>query len=167
MAQTLTLTPAASPAETADFYRVEASSKLDPERRSALGQFMTPTPIGQFMTSMFGYFGDEVRLLDPGAGIGSLTATVAERLYSSKCPPKFIDVTCFEIEPLLTDYLSATLSGITKKCESNNIDCEYSILDKDYILNYQDKDAQDLLKSSNDHGGQLYPCHHEPSLQKN
>jgi len=54
-----------------DSYRLEASRKLDPQRRSALGQFMTPEPVARFMASLFGdWSGNEMRLLDAGAGVG-------------------------------------------------------------------------------------------------
>ena len=32
-------------AETTDFFRVDASSKLDAEKRTTLGQYMTPAPL--------------------------------------------------------------------------------------------------------------------------
>ena len=56
-----------------DEKRIEASSRLDPVQRAKLGQFMTPSTIGNFMASLFRKWPSEVRLLDPGAGIGSLT----------------------------------------------------------------------------------------------
>ena len=40
-------------AETTEFYRIDAGLKLDPKKRSALGQYMTPAPIGRFMASLF------------------------------------------------------------------------------------------------------------------
>ena len=40
-------------AETAEFYRVDASLKLNPKKRAVLGQYMTPTPIARFMASLF------------------------------------------------------------------------------------------------------------------
>jgi len=44
-------------------YRLEASRKLDPQRRSALGQFMTPEPVARFMASLFGdWSGNGIRL---------------------------------------------------------------------------------------------------------
>ena len=51
-------------ADTTDFYRLDASLKLDPKRRSGLGQYMTPTPIARFMASLFSDVSGKVRLLD-------------------------------------------------------------------------------------------------------
>ena len=54
-------------AEAVDFYRIDASLKLDPDRRAALGQYMTPVPISRFMASLFSETHGDLRVLDPGA----------------------------------------------------------------------------------------------------
>ncbi len=41
-------------AGTAEFHRVDAGAKLVPQKRAALGQYMTSAPIGRFMASLFG-----------------------------------------------------------------------------------------------------------------
>ena len=71
-------------ADHADFYRIDASEKLDTTRRALLGQYMTPTPIGRFMASLFVNTRGDLRVLDPGAGVGSLTAAFAERLCTAE-----------------------------------------------------------------------------------
>ena len=37
--------------ETAEFYSIDAGLKLDPKKRSAFGQYITPAPIGRFISS--------------------------------------------------------------------------------------------------------------------
>ena len=49
-------------------------------RQEKLGQFLTSSPVADFMASMFGALPTTVRLLDAGAGSGSLT-TSGIRLY--------------------------------------------------------------------------------------
>jgi hypothetical protein len=39
--------------EGVEFFRLDANRKLDPERRSELGQFMTPSATSRLMASMF------------------------------------------------------------------------------------------------------------------
>ena len=56
-------------AEAVDFYRIDASLKLDPDRRAALGQYMTPVPISRFMASLFSETHGDLRVLDPGARV--------------------------------------------------------------------------------------------------
>lgn len=50
---------------------------------------------------------EPIRLLDPGAGIGSLTAAVAQRLW-----PHRMEATCYEAEPRFLDDLGLTLAGL-------------------------------------------------------
>ena len=63
----------AAPLETVDKLRLEAISQLDARRKAELGQFMTPTSVARFMASLFSPRRGAVRLLDPGAGVGSLS----------------------------------------------------------------------------------------------
>ena len=52
-------------AETAEFYRVDASIKLNPKKCAVLGQYMTPTLIARFMASLFNDLTGELHILDP------------------------------------------------------------------------------------------------------
>lgn len=49
-------------------------------RQERLGQFLTAAPVADFMASMFMSLPMTVRLLDAGAGAGSLTAAFVSRL---------------------------------------------------------------------------------------
>jgi adenine-specific DNA-methyltransferase len=88
-----------------DSWRREASARLDPARRSEFGQFLTPLPIASFMASLFTDFGDEVRLLDAGAGGGALLTAATIAAVKQKHRPLVIVVTGFEFVPLLLGYL--------------------------------------------------------------
>ena len=55
---------------TVDFFRLDASRRLDPARRVELGQFLTPSPVASLMASMFAAERPTVRILDAGAGVG-------------------------------------------------------------------------------------------------
>ena len=95
-------------ADVADINRIGASFQLDPELRSTLGQFMTPTAIARYMASRFDEISNDVRLLDPGAGVGVLTAAFLERCIHQKVKPASVSVTCYEIDPGLMEYLDST-----------------------------------------------------------
>src|SRR4030066_1563211 len=89
-----------------DEARLKASKQLDSSRRSQLGQFMTPTAIADFMVSLLTHWPQTVRLLDPGGGVGSLTESFAERFLAGAPAGASLEAHCYEIEPLLQDYLS-------------------------------------------------------------
>lgn len=95
--------------DTTDFYRLAVSSKLDPTKRAQLGQYMTPAPIGRFMASLFDDVSGAVRVLDPGAGVGSLSAAFLERCAQETTKPRSAGLVCYEIEPALLAYLKSTL----------------------------------------------------------
>lgn len=53
--------------------RLTLSKTVDPKRKSQLGQFFTPVTIARFMADLFTQKANaQCRLLDAGAGIGSL-----------------------------------------------------------------------------------------------
>src|SRR2546421_4089793 len=93
----------------ADDLRRTASDQLDPMRRASLGQFMTPSAIATFMASLFQRWPDDARLLDPGAGIGSLSEAFARRYLEKKPRGARLRVTAYEIESLLAGYLTEHL----------------------------------------------------------
>ncbi len=105
-----------------DSLRHEANAKLDPQRKSALGQFMTPYRVAQFMASLFTRRDDAV-LLDAGAGIGSLTLAASEILNIARAE-------AWELDPVMTGYLESNLEGLG---------VPYQVHDKDFVLDSVDR----------------------------
>lgn len=92
-----------------DSIRLDVSAKMDRARRSALGQFMTPSRVADFMAGLFPPpTNPAIRLLDAGAGIGSLAAAFLERW--GRGAGGDISVTAFEIDPVLRARLGDTLA---------------------------------------------------------
>lgn len=90
-----------------DNIRLEANKIL--KNKDTFAQFMTPSVIADYMAGLFD--GDEADkvLLDCGAGVGSLTvATIAKK-------PNIKDVHCWEIDPIMIDYLSSTTKDFNVK----------------------------------------------------
>ena len=67
-------------------------------RQEELGQFLTATPVADFMASMFGPLPETVRLLDAGAGAGALTVAVVSRLCEKKRGVRAIEATLYELD---------------------------------------------------------------------
>jgi adenine-specific DNA-methyltransferase len=120
--------------EQIDFYRTFASQKLDADQKSSMGQFMTPAPIANFMASLFNVKkGDNIRLLDPGAGVGSLTAAFVEEFSKRPSKANKIVVYTFETDPLLFDYLNSTLLECEKVTSAHGVKFGYDMLRQDFI----------------------------------
>ena len=92
-----------------DRLRVEATAEIASPRRSELGQYFTPRRLASFMATFFERFTPEMRLLDAGAGMGSLTAAAVAEALDRANPPSRIDVTGFETDPWLLAFLNQTL----------------------------------------------------------
>lgn len=119
---------------TAEQSRREVSHTLDPKRRSELGQFMTPATVAKFMAAMFEDLPVAVRLLDAGAGMGALTAAFVDHICGLVARPKTLDVTAFEVDPILAQLLEQTLEACSQQCVKLGIDFTSRIVRDDYVL---------------------------------
>lgn len=70
---------------------------------------MTPNAISDFMTSLFCKWPGGVTLLDPGAGLGSLTEAFCERFRRSASKGSSLTVHCYEIDKRLAPHLKTHL----------------------------------------------------------
>jgi adenine-specific DNA-methyltransferase len=126
----------ASPAalvERVDLLRLHAARRLDPERQAELGQFLTPAPIARFMASMFKGRRRSLRLLDAGAGTGSLTAAWVAEMCARKHPPEDMTVVTYEVDPKLIEYLRETLEACRAQCRETGVRFEAVIRQEDFI----------------------------------
>jgi len=117
----------------ADDARVEANASLDDRRRPALGQFMTPAPIAAFMAGMFGLRKEKVRLLDAGAGVGSLTAACVAEACRRSARPVYIEATAFEVEPAMLRHLDVVLRTCERAAASANLRFTGRVVASDFI----------------------------------
>jgi adenine-specific DNA-methyltransferase len=116
-----------------DDARKDASARLNSRRRSQMGQFMTPGPIATFMAKMFDCRESRIRILDPGAGAGTLCAALVLTLCQRPTRPTTIVVTAYEIDPLLVGYLRQTLDRCRSTCEEVGISFQARLLEHDFL----------------------------------
>jgi adenine-specific DNA-methyltransferase len=99
---------------TLDHVRKSFNSATSRADRSQIGQFLTPTAIARFMSSMFERGTQHVRILDPGAGAGVLFAACVETMTSQDNRPLSIKVVAYETDNAILPYLEETM----KRCQS-------------------------------------------------
>lgn len=99
--------------------RLETDARLEPQVQIARGQFMTPATTAALMASLFSSVAGSVRLLDAGAGVGSLTAAFAERCLQSPERPTSLNVTAFEIDKTMLQGLRRTLEMCRSSLDSS------------------------------------------------
>ncbi|WP_370284928.1 Eco57I restriction-modification methylase domain-containing protein [Pseudooceanicola nanhaiensis] len=112
--------------------------------RSRLGQFMTPTEVAGTMAEMFDDLPRHVSLLDPGAGMGALSAAFVLSALKGDDRPASIKVTAYEVDPALLPYLERTLASCAAHCAAAGVAFSSEVVNADYILSApQDRDRQD------------------------
>jgi adenine-specific DNA-methyltransferase len=84
-----------------------AAADLKGTRRGALGQFFTPAAIASLLAGTFDPPREPARLLDAGAGVGSLTAALVARASAERWPP--VAAHTVEIDEDLLPSLKETL----------------------------------------------------------
>ncbi|MDD2694407.1 MAG: Eco57I restriction-modification methylase domain-containing protein [Anaerolineales bacterium] len=89
--------------------RLQLSKSTEAKRKSQLGQFLTPERTAAFMAGLFPSGTGYCRLLDAGAGIGSLSAAFLDRWRSGGFNFQSVELDAFEIDHSLIPHLSLTL----------------------------------------------------------
>ena len=90
--------------------RLRLSRATDAKKKSQFGQFLTPAGTAAFMAGLFPPADGICRLLDAGAGIGSLAAAFLERWCSGGLRFQRVELDAFEIDGSLHVHLAQTLS---------------------------------------------------------
>lgn len=104
---------------TIDHIRKLTNTKLDPINKSKFGQYMTSNVIAEFMASLFSDKNADTRLLDCGAGIGSLTVAATKKLKNIS------SVDLWEIDPIMQDQLEINMQ---------TLQVPFSIYKQDFIF---------------------------------
>ncbi|HZU36011.1 MAG TPA: BsuBI/PstI family type II restriction endonuclease [Gemmataceae bacterium] len=119
--------------ERVEFLRLDAGRKLEPTCRAALGQFLTPAAIARLMASMLTDQQQEVRLLDPGAGVGSLFAAAVVDLCRRQVRPATIHVSAYEIDPTLAQYIPDVFHLCQAECRRAGVRFTAELVQADFL----------------------------------
>ncbi|MEX0939301.1 MAG: Eco57I restriction-modification methylase domain-containing protein [Pirellulales bacterium] len=112
--------------------RHDASTSAS-ERRER-GHFGTPAAIAQFMAEMFSAIPEgTVRILDPGAGVGTLSAAICQRLLAERSR-RYVLFELWENDPSLIATLEATMNQCQKALRAAGHELRFNIRVDDFIL---------------------------------
>jgi len=112
----------------ADWYSKSKSQKL----RKSKGQFFTPKEVSIFMANLITVRHNDIRLLDPGAGVGTLSAAFCSRV--SNLPKITLTLDAYENDPNLVSLLRKVLEACRSELESKGHEFRYRIYENDFIL---------------------------------
>lgn len=102
-----------------DHIRLQVNTKLNPKNKHIFGQFMTPSVIADYMASLFDKKLNKVKLLDCGAGIGSLSISAIKALKDIAL------VELWEIDTIMQEQLKKNMQDIK---------VQFTIYNQDYIF---------------------------------
>jgi adenine-specific DNA-methyltransferase len=114
------MSPTAQVRDNLETLRLRVGRNTPDEHKAHLGQYMTPGNIGRFMASMFERTSGPCRLIDPGAGIGSLTAAFLDRWQESFVS---VAVTAYECDPAMHEHLAETIGRY--RVEANIVHADF------------------------------------------
>lgn len=116
-----------------DITRIYFSSQLNLKQRSELGQFLTPARIARFMAGQFNNLSGHISLLDPGAGVGALTAAFVEQLLANPNEVKSCLITAYEVESTFLSSLRQCLIECCAALSNRGIQANYCLREESFI----------------------------------
>ncbi len=109
------------------------STELSAKHRAAFGQFFTPSAAADFLAGLLDLPDQgDFHLLDPGAGVGSLSAAVVARVIE-ECPAVHLHVTAFEIDAPLIPHLSATLEECVAVAAEHGVSVDFDVRHSSFV----------------------------------
>lgn len=103
------------------------------EERKGRGQVFTPPEICAFMASLVERLPSRIRILDPGAGTGSLSAALCDRIAALPAARE-VELHLYETDPLLEDGLRASARRWERKLAARGHKLRATIHTKDFVL---------------------------------
>ena len=113
--------------------RNAARAALDAERQGALGQYFTPMWVARLMAEMCEVDGGSVRVLDPGAGAGTLFTALAARILARGPGRRSLSITAFELDPALRPFLERSGRAVRRACEARRVRCDIELRREDFV----------------------------------
>lgn len=123
------------PLMVAEAQRMESWTALDPVTRRAQGQYFTPAALSVFIAGQLRLVAptcDRVRILDPGAGVGSLGVALLQR-FAAELPGARLHLTAVELDPKVLPALGKTRNAALAWAGERGIDLEFEIVHGDFI----------------------------------
>ena len=126
--------------------RVEATQSLIPTTQKHEGQFFTPMPLAKLVASNIDLKNQAtLRILDPGAGVASLSAALLARIIEEGVS-KSVEIVLIEKDPDLIPFLNKAKNEILKFSKGLDFKVNIIILNIDFfsILTFNSKNTEVL-----------------------
>ncbi len=113
--------------------RIEATRSLNPGTQKSDGQFFTPIELAQLVASTLELKTQKsFRILDPGAGVGSLSVALVDRIISESMA-KEVEIVAVEKDSCMIPFLESTFNELKKAALTKNCKVNFKILNSDFF----------------------------------
>lgn len=120
--------------------------------RLSKGQVFTPAPVCRFMAAMLCDLPASIKLLDPGAGVGSLSVAVCERVLRLTAP-RVLEIHAYEADPRLIPLLRRNLDNSRKALADAGHVMRFTIHAEDFVLTHASLVDESHLFGADAHRG--------------
>lgn len=111
--------------------RTRASTSLEQNHRLRLGQFFTPREAADLIAGLPRLpAGEALRVLDPGAGAGSLTAAIIARIIRDGLA-RVVELVVVEVDSTVLPHLEQTIDDCVEVAAMNDVVVKPTILNAD------------------------------------
>lgn len=114
------------------------------------GQFFTPQSVADFMSCFAEVNKETIKILDPGCGIGILSAALIERLVIKKNSIKLVELVAFETDVEILPYAEYSFEYLRLWLQTKGIDFTFFLCKNDFILH------NSLILSNQESSSKLY-----------
>ena len=115
--------------ETLEKERISHALETSVNHKESFGQYFTPYQIAKFMVSLFPVTDKKIKLLDPGAGIGTLSCSFMERIVREKWNTPDIHVSAYDIDKGIYETLSENIASSSAAFKKS----DYEIFSEDFL----------------------------------
>lgn len=115
--------------ETLEKERISHVVHTPLNHKELLGQYFTPYSIAKFMSSLFPATDKKIRLLDPGAGIGTLACSFMERILRENWSIPSIHISAYDIDKNIYNTLSKNIASSSSGFKKS----DYKIICEDFL----------------------------------
>lgn len=110
------------------------SESVELKHKKSIGQFFTPINIAMFLGSFADLNQKNIRILDPGFGTGILSIALITNIIEKQRNIKKIILDAYEIDTELVKYSLLSLKKLKIFLEEKNIEFDFNLIEKDFIL---------------------------------
>ena len=116
-----------------EYNQFQRMSRINPKSKEKLEQYFTPASVARLMATFFEFKTNDIKILDPGAGVGILFTAVVNEILRLNIHPKSITILAFEVDSSLKEDLQRALESCGKACKSAGVEFLGQLRMEDFI----------------------------------